>query len=206
MEKENKVVVISTFFQGPAVKTAITKMSPDKIILLIDDSQKGIMNEKTKKALTELKKFYSEVLEIDEVKIKAYDLPQIMEKSSELIEKESALGNKIIIHITEGRKITSLGLLFAAYLKKQKISSAYYITEEENKLIPLPLINLHLGESKKEILKEVVEGNNDVKELQDKLKIKQSSTYQHINELKQEGYLENNKELKITDLGRIMIL
>jgi CRISPR-associated protein Csa3 len=174
--------------------------------LLIDDSQKGFGSEKMKKALAELKKFYSNILEIQEGKIKAYDLPQIIEKSSELIRKEKEAGNEVIVHITEGRKITSLGLLFGAYLNKEKISGAYYITEEENKLVSLPLLSFHVGESKKQILKQIHSGNGVIKEMQDKLKIKQSATYQHVQELKHEGYIENDKELMLTDLGRIMVV
>lgn len=201
-----KRVAISTFYQGHAVKRAITKLSLDKIILLIDDSQKGFGTKKMKEALAELKKFYSETLDIQVEKIKAYDLPQIIEKASKLIVKENELGNEVVVHISEGRKITSLGLLFAAYLNKQKVSSAYYITEEENKLISLPLLNFHIGGSKKEILKEVDKGNGVVKRIQDKLKIKQSAVYQHLQELRHEGYIENDKELKLTDLGGIMVL
>lgn len=199
-----KRVVISTFYLGPAVKRAITKLSPDKLILLIDDSLKGSGTEKMKKALDELKKFYSKILEIREIKVKSYDLPQILSKSSEAINKESKEGNEIIIHITEGRKITSLGLLFGAYMNKEKISSAYYITEEENKLISLPLLDFHVGESKKRILAEIGNGNGGIKAIENKLKIKQSATYQHLQELKREGYLEDGKELKLTQLGRVV--
>lgn len=203
-----KRVVISTFYEGYAVKSAITKLSPDKLILLIDDSQKGSQNEKSRKALEELKKFCARVLEIQEAKIKAYDIPKIIEKCSELIKEENKEGNEIIVHITEGRKITSLGLLFAAYLKKEKVAAAYYITQEENKLITLPLIPMQLGESKKLILQEINKGARGVNKLQSRLKIK-SVIYDHIRELRNEGYIENNKnnkELKLTDLGRIMIL
>lgn len=201
-----KRVIVSTFYQGPAVKRAITKLSPDKLILLVDDSLKGSGTEKMKKALEELKKFYSEILEIKIEKIKAYDLPQIIERASKLIKEEAELDSEIVVHITEGRKITSLGLLFAAYLNKSKVSSACYITEEKNKLISLPLLNFHVGGSKKEILKEVDKGNGVTKRIQDKLKIKQSAVYQHLQELRHEGYLENDKELKLSELGRVVIL
>ena len=201
-----KRVMISTFYQGPAVKRAITKLSPDKIILLIDDSLKGSGTEKMKNALEELKKFYSEILGIQIEKVKTYDLPQIIEKASKLITKENRLNNEIIIHITEGRKITSLGLLFASYLNKSKVSSAFYITEEENKLISLPMLDFHIGSSKKEILKEVNKGNGVVKRIQEKLKIKQSAVYQHLQELRNEGYIENDKELKLSEFGRVVIL
>jgi Mn-dependent DtxR family transcriptional regulator len=63
-----------------------------------------------------------------------------------------------------------------------------------------------LRDSKKRLLQEINKGNIKVEELTKKLKIKQSAVYQHIQELKREGYVENDIGLKLTDLGRIMIL
>jgi len=199
-------VLISTLYEGYAVKVAISKLSPDKIILLIDEPKKAKGKRTLRNSLTELKKFYSNILEIETIKIKAYDMEQIMQEVSRAIERENEKGNEIVVHITEGRKTISLALLFGTYLKKGKINGAYYITEEEHKLIPLPLINLSVGESKKKILSEISNGNGSIKELQNKLNIKQSAAYQHLQELKKEGYLSNDKELKLTDLGRIMVL
>jgi len=199
-------VVISTFYEGFAVKVAISKLSPDKLILLVDEPKNKSIKKKIDNALNELKRFYLNILEIEVIKIEAYDMPQIMKKVSQLIEKEFGIGNEILIHISEGRKIASLALLFAGYMKKDKIAGAYYITEEEHQLISLPLINFSLGESKKKLLKEINKGNGVVYNLEKKLKIKPSAIYQHVQELKREGYIEDNKELKLTDLGRMMIL
>ena len=205
MDKKKRVI-ISTFYEGHAVKVAISKLSSDKLILLIDEPKNKNVKKKIEDSLKELKKFYLNILEIEIIKIRAYDMHQIIEKVSQIIEKESKMENKILVHISEGRKITSLALLFSAYMNRGKIEGAYYITEEEHKLISLPLINFSLGESKKKLLKEIAKGNGVVHNIEKKLKIKPSAIYQHVHELKQEGYIENNKELKLTDLGRIMIL
>lgn len=201
-------VLISTIYEGNAVKVAISKLSPDKIILLVDEPKKSKGKRILRDSVTELKKFYSNLLEIEIIKIKAYEMEQIMQEVARTIDRESKKENEIIIHLTEGRKTGSLALLFAAYLKRDKVKAAYYITEEEHKLISLPIINLSLGESKKRILKEIDNGNGDIKELEHKLKIKQSATYQHLQELKKEGYLQHNgnKEVELTNLGRLMIL
>ena len=70
----------------------------------------------------------------------------------------------------------------------------------------LELEEFLLGESKKKLLKEIAKGNGVVHNIEKKLKIKPSAIYQHVQELKREGYIEADKELKLTDLGRIMIL
>ena len=123
-----------------------------------------------------------------------------------IIDEEFKEGNKIFVHTSEGRKPTSFALLFASYRRKNKVEGAYYITEENHELIKLPPLSFEVNETKKSFLKEIVKGNGELKELQNKLKIRQSAAYQNIDELKKEGYLEDSKELKLTDLGRIMIL
>lgn len=202
MKKEGKKVVISTVYSGKAIKVAIKELSPNKLILIVDKPIDKIKEETVK----EIKKFYGEVMEIETLQTSLYDIPEIMEKVIKVIDEESGKGNEVLIHITEGRKTTSLALLFAGYARKEKLKGAYYVIEETNQILPLPLINLNLGESKKLILREIYKGNIKIEELIKKTKIKQSAVYQHLQELKKEGYLENNKELKLTDLGRIMIL
>lgn len=195
-------VVISTVYSGRSIKVAIKELSPNKLILIVD---KPI--DKTKEeTIKELKKFYGEVLEIETLETSLYNIPEIMEKVIKLIDKETKQSSEILLHITEGRKTTSLALLFAGYTRKENIRGAYYVIEETNQILPLPLIRLELGNSKKKLLKEISNGNGNVKKIEKHLKIKQSAVYQHVQELKKEGYLEDSKELKLTDLGRIMIL
>jgi len=207
MEKGDVLrVVISTIYEGYAVRHAILKFAPDKLILLVDEPDDKKKREKMSKVIKTMKDFFKNSLIIEQIKISSYNIPEIMTKAIKIIDEESKKENEIIIHITEGRKIASLALLFATYARKASIKDAYYITEEDHSLIKLPLLNFDINETKKSFLKEIAKGNGELKELQNKLKIKQSASYQNIQELKEEGYLEKNKELKLTDLGRIMIL
>ena len=206
MKKEGGEVLISTVFEGHAVKHAILKFSPDKLILLVDEPTDKRKKEKMISVIKAIKSLFKEDLIVEQIKISTYDIPQIMETAIKIIDEEFKRGNKIIVHITEGRKITSLALLFSAYVRKEKIKDIYYITEEKHEKIKLPLLEFGINSTKKAFLKEIVKGNGESKRLQEKLKLKPSATYQNIQELKQEGYLEDNKELKLTDIGRIMIL
>jgi len=207
MKKEGgERVVISTIYEGYAVKQAITKLSPDKLILLVDEPEDKKKKDKMMQVIKNIKEFFKENLVIETIKIPSYDIAQIMEKTISLIDIESKNNNKIFVHITEGRKTISLALLFASYRRKNQIEGAYYITEEDHSLIKLPLLNFEINETKKLFLKEIEKGNGGLKELQDKLELGQSAAYQNLQELKKEGYIENEGELKLTDLGRIMIL
>lgn len=195
-------VMISTVYSGRSIKVAIKELSPNKLILIVDKPIDKVKEESVK----EIKRFYGGIMQIETLQTSLYNIPEIMEKVITLIDKEAKQGNEIIIHITEGRKTTSLALLFAGYARKEKIKGAYYIIEETNQIMPLPLINLDIGYSKKKLLQEINKGNGEVKKIEKKLSLKPSVVYQHIQELKKEGYIENNKELKLTDLGRIMVL
>ena len=199
---DKKRVVISTIYSGKAVKMAINKLSPDKLILITDPSKDRVKTE----SINLVRKIFSDILDIEVLETSLYDIPEIINKITKQIDQEFKKGNKVLLHITEGRKITSLALLFAGYMRKEKIEGAYYIIEETNTVLPLPLISLEIGESKRNLLKEISNGNEEIKKIERKLKIKQSAIYQHIQELKNDGYLEQDKELKLTDSGRMVIL
>jgi len=206
MKKEAKRVIISTLYEGYAIRHIIPKLSPDKLVLLIDEPKTIEKKKKMYNVLKMLKEFFKESILIETKKISSYNIPRIMKEVIEKIDKETKKGNKIVVHITEGRKITSLALLFAAYMRKEKVLGAYYITEEEHKIINLPLLTFQINGNKKLILRKIAEGNTNPNKLVKNLELKKSAVYDNIKELKQEGYLENNKELKLTDLGKIMIL
>lgn len=202
-----KRVVISTFYEGFAIKHIIPKLSPDKIIIVMDDLKSSEeKKEKMKENLNSLKDFFKGAIEIETFRISSYDIPKIMMEINNKIDEESKKGNKILIHITEGRKTTSLAVLFSAYVKKDLVEGAYYITEEDKELIRLPLLRFDIGETKKKMLNLINKGVKDIHKIMKELNIKQSALYQYLQELKQEDYLEKDKELKLTDLGRIMIL
>ena len=201
MEKEGKKVILSSVYSGRAIKVAISKLSPDKLILVRDGQ-----DETKDKTIENLKEIFKGILKIEIVETNQYDMADIIKKANNKINKEFERGNEILTHITEGRKITSLALLFSSYMNKEKVSGAYYITQESNKILPLPLLELEIGKTKKEILQNIKKGNNIPKKIQEKLGIKQSATYQHINELKREGYIQGDKELNLTNLGEIVVV
>ena len=108
------------------------------------------------------------------------------------------------MHISEGRKTQSLGALFAGFIKKDKIKGVYYLIEETNKALPLPLLDFKLSSTKTMILKELASGNKKVADIIKKSKKSKAMIYAHLTELKKNGYITDNYE--ITDAGRICIL
>lgn len=199
--KGGEKVVISTVYSGKAIKVIIKNLKPDKLILIVDDP----MPETKKATIEELKEKFKGIFEIEIVKASLYDIPEIMKIVTKKIDEEFEKGKEIIMHITEGRKITSLALLFAGYARKNKVSESYYVEEEGDKILALPVIvKFDISENKKKFLQEVEKGIMDIDKIIKNLSIKQSAIYKYIKELREEGYLENTKELKLTELGKIV--
>jgi CRISPR-associated protein Csa3 len=139
------------------------------------------------------------------MKTPLYDIPEIMKNVTKKIDDEYEKGNEIILHITEGRKITSLALLFSGYARKNKVSESYYVEEEGDKMLPLPVIvKFDISENKKKFLQEIEKGIKDTDKIMKNLNIKPSAVYKYIKELKSEGYIKDSKDLELTDVGKIV--
>jgi len=200
MESGEKVV-ISTVFSGNAIKVVIRNLKPDKLILIVDEP----IHQTKQKTIDELKEKFKGIFDIETMKTSLYDIPEIMKAVTKKIDEEHKKGNEIILHITEGRKITSLALLFSGYARKDKVSESYYVEEEGNKMLPLPVIvKFDISDNKKKFLQEIEKGNTNLENIRKNLDIKESASYKYLKELKEERFIEDEKELKLTEIGRIV--
>ena len=195
--------LISTIYEGEATNAAIIKFSPDRVILIgadkADPKRKSVLKNNINKLKNKFKTIKFEVIDTS-----VYDIPKIVDDVCKAIDKESNLGNNILLHISESRKTQSLGCLFAGFIKKDKIKGVYYLIQETNKALPMPLLNFKLSPTKTMILKEIAKGNKKVSKIINKTKKSKAMIYAHINELKKNGYITDNME--ITDAGKICIL
>jgi len=190
-------VLISTIWKGSAVIQAIKLFSPNKVFFIADEPVEDIRNN----SINMIKELFPN-LEYKTVLTKIYDIVGIAKSVMDIIESET--GNEIIVHISEGRKTMSLGLLFGAYVKRELVSSAYYITEETNTPIQLPLVKLKLSKQKIRLLQKINEDISSMPELEKALNVKVPTIYVHMKELRDDGFL--NKENKLTEIGRIILL
>lgn len=190
-------VLISTIWKGTAVIQAIKLFSPKTIYFLVDDSSEEIRTTSMKM----IKELFPEI-QYNQVSAKIYDMVAIAKSVMDIIEKEK--DNKIVIHISEGRKTMSLGLLFGAYVKRKQVDSVYYITEETNTPIKLPLIELKLSDQKYTVLYKISQGINTVNQLEKELNVKPTTVYVHMKELRDDGFL--NQDNQLTEMGKIVLL
>lgn len=192
-------VLISTIYKGSAVIQAIKLFSPKIIYFIVDKP----IDEIRKNSINMIHDLFPDI-DIKQVSVKTYDIVNIANETIKIIKKESK--NDIKVHISEARKTMSLGLLFGAYVMKKKINSAYYIIEETNQPLKLPLIELKVSKKKREILENISKGNNSVETLSEKLKVQPSTLYVHLKELRDNGIITPTKDLKLTDMGKIILL
>ena len=195
IEQEN--VLITTIWKGTAVIQAIKLFSPSKIYFIVDDPIDEIRNN----SISMVKELFSEIV-YTSISVKIYDIVGIAKAVMNVIDKEK--NNKITLHISEGRKTMSLGLLFGSYVKRKSVDSVFYITEETNTAIKLPLIELKISEQKMALLNKINSGIYSVNDLETELGIKAPTIYVHMKELRDDGFL--NQDNKMTEMGKIILL
>lgn len=196
-----KITLISTFYSFEPVMVAITKLSPDKLILLKNEDA---ADEKVQSEVT-LRKTVGKVIDIDNLNTSVYDVVKIAKDTAEVIDREAAEGNQIIVNVSGGRKTQALGALFGSYARHKQIERIVYLTEEDNEVVEIPKLNYGISTTKKQILKELEGGDASVKNLSIKIGISRGMTYNHIRELREMGLIESDK-LKITSAGQLAII
>ena len=195
-------VLISTLYSFEPVILASTKLGVDKLILMIDDKP----NEIQRKSLDLIKESLGKVVEVKQIKTEVYNIVKVAEEAIKAIDYESDK-NIIYVNITGARKTQSLGLLFAAYCRVEKIKQIVYVIEETKQMISLPKLNFNLNNSQKQILEYV--NNKELTSLSDlssKIKISRGMLYRTIKELKDLGLIYDEEGFKLSDAGRIAVL
>jgi CRISPR-associated protein Csa3 len=198
-------VLISTLYGPDPLILASTRLSPDKLILLITDE-----NDKTiKESLKLINKSLGRVLSISTHKIPQYDIIKISRTVVRIIDKIS-LDDEILINITSGRKTQSIGVLFGAFARQQRIKRITYYPEgaEKGNVVYLPILSTKLPESQEKILDSIkVKKGLSYKDLESITGLSTAMVYRAVDDLIQKGLLEKTEQgLVLTDAGLLMRL
>lgn len=193
--------LISTIYSLEPVMACITHFSPNKLILLREEDAPAKKLESERM----LKETVGKVMEIEPCLTSIYDVVKIAQDTADVIEKEAARGRKIIINISGGRKPQALGALFGCYSRHEEVERIVYVTEEDQEIIDLPILNFGISPTKRLILEELQEGEMSVKNLSVKVGISRGMTYNHIRELRDMGFIYHSR-LEITSAGMLAII
>ncbi len=196
-------ILIATLYIFEPVIAAATKISADRLILLIDHEP----DETQQKSLDIIKQSLGSVLEIKTVETDVYDIVEVAKETVKIIDLLSDK-DEIYIDVTAGRKTKALGLLFGAYARSDRIRRIMYVKEENKQVVNLPKLSYSITPGQQKIIEFLLK--NEVKsmsEFAEKVDVSKAMLYKHIKELKDMDVIEDTTEgFKLTDYGRIVVL
>ena len=149
---------------------------------------------------------FGKVIEIKKAVTSLYDPVRVAHDVAALIEKEHALGRKVLINVSGGRKPQAFGALFGAYARSDMVSRIVYVTEEDNFIIDFPVLSFNISPTKKLILELIMNGTAAVEAIAVKAGISKGMAYNHLRELRSMGYITDDEGYKITDSGRLAVI
>jgi CRISPR-associated protein Csa3 len=193
--------LISTIYSLEPVMACITQFSPNRIVLLREEDAP----EKITEAERMLQETVGKVLEIESKPPSNYNVVLVARDTADVIEEEYANGRKIVVNISGGRKPQALGALFGCYARQDMVEKIVYVTEEDKNIIDLPILNFGISKTKRIILEEIKQGENNVKNLSTRIGISRGMTYNHIRELREMGLIDPDT-LNITSAGELAII
>lgn len=182
---------------------ATYRLSPDKLILF--DSKEYKHTDVSDKGVDGIKRAFSGLpVSIERRFTSMYDIVAIASDVISCIDSEHKLGNEVYLHVSEGRKTQFIGMLMAAYARKNKVSGVYYLVEETKAVLTLPLLSLKPSPAKLLVLKEISKGNKSVTDIVKKLGKTKGIVYIQIKELRSDGYIKR-EDLELTEVGRVSV-
>ncbi len=193
-------VLIATLYSPEPVLLAATRLSAERLVLLIDDKP----NAEQEKSLKTIHDSLGKIMDVKVVKTPVYDIVKVAEKCVDVIDQVPR-DDVVYVNVTSGRKTKALGLLFAAYARCEKVKKIAYNPEEDKaSVVYLPKLSFHLTESQKRILEYLaVDDYKDHAELAKKLEMSRAMLYRNIKELQDMDFITVENGLHLTDAGRI---
>ncbi|PIO06938.1 hypothetical protein COT47_02185 [Candidatus Woesearchaeota archaeon CG08_land_8_20_14_0_20_43_7] len=196
-------VLIATLYIFEPIVAAVTKISAERLILLIDKEP----DEKQSKSLEVVKQTLGSVIEIKTIKTDVYDIVEVAREAVKIIDLLSDK-DEIYIDITAGRKTKSLGLLFGSYARCSRIKKIMYIKEENKQIVYLPRLSYSITPAQHKIIEFLLNKKvTSMADFSDKVEVSKAMLYKHIKELKDMDIIEETPDgLTLTDYGRIVVL
>ncbi|MHA1232680.1 MAG: CRISPR-associated CARF protein Csa3, partial [Candidatus Helarchaeota archaeon] len=137
--------------------------------------------------------------------IDQYNIEAVIKNVSEIIVEEYTKGNEIYVNISGGRKTLAIGVQLACYIEYDKITRLFYMTEEDNMIIDIPIIKWNLTEPKKLILSYVKHEINNLDKISKRMNLSRNMIYKHLIELESDGYVKKVGDIyKLTSKGNMI--
>ncbi len=197
-------VLIATLHSAEPVLLAATRLSAERLVLLLDEKP----NSEQDKSLKTIQGSLGKVMDVKVIKTPVYDIVAVAKKCVEVIDLVPK-DDTIYVNITSGRKTKALGLLLAAYARADRVKKIAYNPDPEDikdrtTVVYLPKLSFNLTDSQKRIL-DYLENDDfsNYAELAKKIDISRAMLYKNIKDLQDMDLITVENGLHLTDAGRI---
>ena len=177
----------------------VEELQPKTVIFISPHAE----DQKVKEAINYLSNTFGRHLLLKKYNIDKLDVVENTKAITDLIDKESSLGNQVIIYITEHSEY-SFCLSYGAY-SRFKIVKRIVAINRKGGIVDLPVLRYHLTKNKIKILEQLTDENKTLQTLSTELNLSEGMIYHHIRELRNLNLIQKDK-LKITTAGKLAIL
>lgn len=184
------------------VVLGITRVSPTKLILLLPQD----LSDTETKSIETLHSTFGKILPIYSFTVSESNILSIAKSISSIMNEHANKTSEMWINISTEKQDFTYGMMFGAYAHCKNVSKLFYISKETNAMEFLPTLSYHLSPTKKVILNNISMGIQKVAVIAKNACITRGMAYNHINELKSMGYLNNDEQLSITNAGKLAII
>ncbi len=191
-------VLVTTTYSSDSIILAITKLSAERVFLLIDKKPDDIQSQ----TIDHINKTFGSVIEIKEKKIELYDFVSVAKTVIDMLDDISRK-DEIYVNITPGKKTQAIGVLFGCYARPKFVKKIFYVTEGMRDMITLPILSFDITETQREVL-DNIEKIDTPKALADEVETSRAMLYRNIKELTDRGFIEpKDKGFRLTDAGKV---
>ena len=196
-----KSIICTLGYKANVIINTVKMFGGDKLFIF-----HGVPNERVSNEIKKVKDAIpSSFIPSQFIQVDHYDIVSIIKKVRKIINQEYLEGNTIFVNISSGRKTLAFGTQLACYIEYNKINRLFYLTEEKNELIDIPILIWEITEPKKDIIDLINRGVNNLKDIAYKMGLSNSMTYKHINELINENYINKENDFYVLTLKGKMI-
>jgi len=193
-----QTTLISTFYSFDPFVAAAHAVSPNVIVLIVDAEKEKEVNENIKK----VRDFYGSVTSVNVETVKGSDLLAITQKTVDLIEKAKG---RVVVYVGGGKKLTAQGVLYGCYARAERVEKILCNNVNDQTIVELPKLTYGLTKPKRILLEKIAaRDGKSIKDIADSLGKTRGMLYQHLKELKENGYVD--EKFEITLAGRMALL
>lgn len=192
-------VLLTTTYSADSIILAITRLSVDRVYLLIDKKP----DQTQTSTIESINKTFGSVVEIKEKKVELYDIVSVAKTVVDMLDDISRK-EEIYVNITPGRKTQAIGVLFGCYVRPDFVKKIFYVPEGTKDMITLPILRFDISQTQKEVL-DNIEKIDTPKALAEEVDTSKAMLYRNIKTLQDRGFIEpkDGQGYKLTDAGKI---